>query len=310
MEQVSLLARLPAPFRLRVIGPADGWHVLDLQRAANESDLPIELTSMSFEQIAASVANKCSHADGFDGVFVRAMQAGSLEQIVFRMDALQRLANRGIQVVNSPKAMEASIDKYLSLALIEAAGVKVPKTRVSQTVDQAMVDFRDFNCKVVVKPLFGSLGKGVRLLESENDAIEYFTAGVAQQKVIYQQAWIDHGGEDLRLFFVGDDRVFAMKRVRKQSLVTNLYQGGTGIPHQATEEEITIGLKAMQAVGAQIGGVDLVRPQGSPNRDAETSPYVLEVNAAPGWRGIQEVLKIDMAIEILRWFARSYVAEP
>ena len=259
---------------------------------------------MRFEQIASTVACDDSLVDDVDGVFVRAMQAGSLEQIVFRMDALQRLANRGIPVVNSPKAMEASIDKYLSLALIQAAGVKVPETRVSQTFEQAMLDFQRFGGKVVVKPLFGSFGKGVRLLESDANAIEYFSECVAHQKVIYQQAWIDHGGEDLRLFFVGDHRVFAMKRVRKQNLVTNLYQGGLGIPHQATEEEIEMGLRAMRAVGAEIGGVDLVRFQGpmSEKEDQEKSPFVLEVNAAPGWRGIQEVLKVDIASEILHWF--------
>ena len=61
-----------------------------------------------------------------DGVLVRMMPPGSLEQVVFRMDALHRIAAAGIPVLNPPRAVEAAVDKYLTLSLLERAGIPVP----------------------------------------------------------------------------------------------------------------------------------------------------------------------------------------
>jgi glutathione synthase/RimK-type ligase-like ATP-grasp enzyme len=55
-----------------------------------------------------------------DAVLVRGMPGAAplddrLEEVVFRMDVLGRLAARGTRVINSPRALESAIDKYLSL---------------------------------------------------------------------------------------------------------------------------------------------------------------------------------------------------
>ena len=55
-----------------------------------------------------------------DGVLVRMMPPGSLEQVVFRMDALHRVVAAGIPVLNPPRAVEAAVDKYLTLSLLDA----------------------------------------------------------------------------------------------------------------------------------------------------------------------------------------------
>lgn len=220
------------------------------------------------------------------------MQAGSLEQIVFRMDVLQRLKREGLTIVNSPKAIEASVDKYLSLALMAQHGVSVPLIRVSQTVEMAVRHFHAFGNDVVVKPIFGSLGKGVQRLKDEPSAIDYFEQAVEQERVIYQQQFIDHEGWDLRLFVVGDS-VFAMKRIAEDGFVTNIYRGGRGVSHVATALEIDIARQAMSAVGARIGGVDLVYER------QNGQPFVLEVNSAPGWKELQQVLQVDIAKRIL-----------
>ena len=55
------------------------------------------------------------------------MPPGSLEQVVFRMDALHRVAAAGVPVLNPPRAVEAAVDKYLTLSLLEQAGLPVPR---------------------------------------------------------------------------------------------------------------------------------------------------------------------------------------
>ena len=54
------------------------------------------------------------------------MPPGSLEQVVFRMDALHGVAAAGVPVWNPPRAVEAAVDKYLALAKLDQAGLPVP----------------------------------------------------------------------------------------------------------------------------------------------------------------------------------------
>lgn len=283
--------------RLCVVSPSDGWHLADLRRANMTLERPIEISSITFEGLADRISS--DQPFPADTVLTRAMPAGSLEQVVFRMDVLQRLSARNIRVVNSPKAIEASVDKYLSLSLMEAAGIPVPRTCVSQTMAQAMRDFDTFSGPVVVKPLFGSLGNGIKLLENRRQAERCFTELIGEQRVIYQQEFIEHEGWDLRLLVIGET-VIGMKRRNPNHWITNVYQGGVGEQHACTDEEISLAQQSLAAVGATFAGVDVLYPLDG------SGPKVLEVNAAPGWRATQRVCKIDVAQQVLTWLIQAY----
>src|SRR5262249_51708112 len=75
-----------------------------------------------------AVAGGGGALDDADGVLIRMMPPGTLEQVIYRMDALHRLERAGVPLLNAPRAVEISVDKYLSLALIEGAGLPVPPT--------------------------------------------------------------------------------------------------------------------------------------------------------------------------------------
>src|SRR5690349_10721053 len=119
------------PARLAALVSGFGWHVQDLRRAAEE--LGVRLDAVLFPRVttcvgdgAASVQAGAIDLAALDGVLVRMMPPGSLEQVVFRMDALHRLVAQGVPVLNPPGAIEAAVDKYLALAKLEAAGLPVP----------------------------------------------------------------------------------------------------------------------------------------------------------------------------------------
>src|ERR671932_492983 len=146
--------------RIAVLSAGGGWHVRDLRRAA--ALLGHEAVAVDFRRLSAGVAfgpagpgAALDFLDGFDGVLVRTMPPGSLEQVVFRMDLLHRLQARGVPVLNPPRAVEACVDKYLASARLEAAGLPVPPTVVCQHADAALDAFATLGGDVVVKPLFG-----------------------------------------------------------------------------------------------------------------------------------------------------------
>jgi ribosomal protein S6--L-glutamate ligase len=279
---------------LAILAGGDGWHVRDLQRAA--ALLHHQATAVDFRRLSAGVAVAADPLAGFDAVVVRTMPPGSLEQVVFRMDILHGLRARGVRVLNPPTAVEACVDKYLTTARLAAAGLPVPPTITCQHADAALEAFTRLGGDVVVKPLFGSEGRGMIRLDDPDLAWRTFRTLERLQCVLYLQRYVHHPGWDLRAFVLGGRVVAAMRRRSNGGWRTNVAQGGTGEPIQLTGEQEELALRAADAVGASVAGVDLL-----PGNAGEW--YVLEVNAVPGWRALTAVTGVDIAVLLLRGLA-------
>ena len=194
-----------------------GWHVADLERAAGR--IGVSLHAEPFPHVSAavgvgkeSVAKHATIAAGgtdltaVDGVLVRMMPPGTLEQVVFRMDVLHRLMTLGIPVLNPPRAVEAAVDKYLSLALLDAAGIPVPPTWTGELAAEALTAFEMLGGDVVVKPLFGSEGRGLVRISDKEMAWRTFHALERLGAVLYVQQVVRNPGHDFRLFVLNGGR--------------------------------------------------------------------------------------------------------
>jgi RimK family alpha-L-glutamate ligase len=282
--------------RIAILSAGNGWHARDLQRAAVQ--LNHEAVAIDFRRIRAAVATDRGHAfdslADYDAVLVRTMPPGSLEQVVFRMDVLHRLQARGVRVLNPPAAVETCVDKYLTTARLQAAGLPVPPTIVCQDADSALEAFAALGSDVVVKPLFGSEGRGMIRLQDADLAWRTFRTLERLQCVLYLQRYLAHPGWDLRAFVLGGRVIAAMRRHANGGWRTNVAQGGTAESVQLTPDEEQLAIGAARAVNAPVAGVDLL-----PGSDGRL--YVLEVNAVPGWRALAPVTGIDVACLLLRF---------
>jgi ribosomal protein S6--L-glutamate ligase len=283
--------------RFAILSSGQGWHVSDLQRAA--AGIGHEAVPVDFRRVGAGVSTTLDPLAGFDAVMVRTMPPGSLEQVVFRMDVLHRLEARGVKVLNPPKAIETCVDKYLASARLEAAGLRVPPTIVCQNADAALEAFDALGRDVVVKPLFGSEGRGMLRVTDVDLAWRTFRALDRVQSVLYLQKFIDHPGWDLRVFLLGDRVLGAMRRRSQNGWRTNVAQGGRAEPVRLTEEQAKLARHAANAVGAPVAGVDLLPGPGG-------EWYVLEVNAVPGWRALAPVAQLDIAAALVHFLAHEY----
>src|SRR5215208_6189364 len=112
--------------RLAVLAARPGWHTRQLERAALERGHQMKV--LPYEGLVAAIGparglrSNDSLLDDMDAVLARIIPSGSLEQIIFRVDALHRLEDRGIPVVNSPRTIERTVDKFWTSALLEQCG--------------------------------------------------------------------------------------------------------------------------------------------------------------------------------------------
>lgn len=281
--------------RIAVVGADEGFYLHDLRRAAGTEHC---VEAVAFSDLACGVddggvrvvARGQDLAD-FDVLHLRTMSAGSLEQVVFRMDALERLRAAGKAVVNPPRTIELAVDKFLTTARLREAGLPVPRTWTGQDADGALEAFERLGRDVVVKPLFGSQGRGLFRLQDPDAADRAFRMLMQLGAVLYVQEFVAHPGSDLRVLIVGDER-WSVERRHPTDWRTNVSRGAVAVPHRLTPEEDRLASAAAQAVGASLAGVDLVY-------DPSGRLMVLEVNAVPGWKGLAEALRVDVAARVV-----------
>ena len=284
--------------RIAILSGGTGWHVQDLLRAA--AVLGHHAEAVDFRGLAAgSPAPGFDPFADFDACLVRTMPAGSLEQVVFRMDALHAAVAAGVKVLNPPRAVEVCVDKYLTNVRLVRAGLPVPDTVVCQRADDALTAFDRLGRDVVVKPLFGSEGRGmVRVTDSEV-AWRTFRAIEQTGSVLYVQRFVRHPGWDVRAFVIGGKVVASMRRRSRGDWRTNVAVGGTAERVELAAAERGLAERAAAAVGAPVCGVDLLPGPGG-------EWYVIEVNAVPGWRALAPACGLDVAAMIVRYLAEEY----
>jgi RimK family alpha-L-glutamate ligase len=247
--------------------------------------------------VQPSLSSHDLELDSYDAILARIIPRGSLEQTIFRMDALHLLEERGVRVLNKAKAIERTVDKYYTSGLLAQAGLLTPRTIVCERSDDALKAFVILGRDVVVKPLFGSMGLGLVRIENEDLAYRVFKALEIERAVYYLQEFIPHQGRDIRAFVLGDRVLASMERI-SDSWRTNFARGAECRAISLTPAQEELCLRATQAVGTEYAGVDLL-PVSSGD------PYILEVNGIPGWKGLQATSEIDVAGEIANYLQQT-----
>ncbi len=293
---------------IAILGRPDSWYARDLSRAITDRGHVPSL--VPFERLATSVsmsqlAPVCGTSNGTgsdltqcDAVIVRTMPPGSLEQVVFRMDALVRLQDAGVEVLNPPKAVECAVDKYLTTARLAEAGLPVPETVVCETASYAMEVFEALGGDVVIKPIFGSEGRGIVRVSDPDLALRTFRTIERTQSILYLQRFVDHPGCDLRVMVLGGRILGGMQRCCPDDFRVNVSRSGHARQIALTSEQEEWAIRSAAAVGAPLAGIDLLT-------DREGRSFVIEVNGVPGWQAFRRVTGCDVATEVIQYLERN-----
>ena len=208
----------------------------------------------------------------------------------YGLAVLRQFEMQGVFPLNESVAIGRSRDKLRALQLLARAGVGLPVTAFAHGPRKAEDVVNEVGgAPVVIKLLEGTQGMGVILAETEASAksiIEAFST--ANVNILVQEFVREASGSDIRALVIGGEIVAAMRRTgRKGEFRANLHRGGKAEAVELTLEERASALRAVEAVGLNVAGVDMLR--------SSRGPLVLEVNASPGIEGIERASGIDVA---------------
>ena len=289
---------------IAIITDDPGWHGKELHDAYLRKGY--QCTNVSLKDCYFDVGaseTRSLFIPGFekdlpDGVFVRGVPGGTLEEVVFYLDILHALQELKILVYNNARAIERSVDKGMTSFLLQQAEIPTPPTWVGNDVHQAYAFVRrelDLGHKVVAKPLFGSQGKNLQLITKLDDIINF----KIYNKIYYLQRFIQTGEEsafDWRLFVIGDQVIASMRR-EGMDWISNVANGGKCYSALINDQFTELAIASVLAVDMHYAGVDLMQ-------DIEGKMWVTEVNSIPAWKGLQSVNNFVVADKLVENFIK------
>lgn len=280
--------------RIAVFTDDPGWHGRRLHASLAARGYSACFLSLTTCGINIDAEGSLVQLPGFEnglpeGVFVRGVPGGSLEQVIFYLDILHALKLLGIPVYNDGQAIERTVDKAMTSFLLQRAGIATPPTWVlsDPAAAHALAQREiDRGHKLVSKPLFGSQGAGLRRYDNREDL-----AGLsADNGLFYLQRFVDSGDRthDFRVFVIAGQTVAAMRRCGITWL-NNVHQGAHCEPVRLDDIRLCrLAEDAVRVLDMNYAGVDIIT-------DAQGRYSVLEVNSIPAWKGLQAVTELSLA---------------
>lgn len=287
-----------------------GWHTRQLQAALRARGCLGRCVDLADCRIDTSASWHGLVIPGFgrelpDAVLVRGIAGGTFEQVTKRLGVLHALRDLGVAVYNDARAIERSVDKSMTSLLLHAARIPTPPTWATESQAQAQrIAMREGAAghTLVLKPLFGSQGKGLQRVGHVDGAYRPLPPiDKGYGSLAYLQRFvppISSPGFDWRVLVVGGRAITAMRRV-SEHWVHNVAQGARCEPAETAGEVARLAEGAALALGMDYAGVDLIPV--APQAGAATAHgiQVLEVNGIAAWQGLQRVTGFNIARAIV-----------
>lgn len=279
-----------APLNVALVSDRNDGHARALAEAFAALRVKARVLSLPDSRIDTTSASGL-RLPGFgaglpDAVFVRTLAGGSFETVTLRLGILHALSDIGVPVWNHARAIERCVDKSMTSFLLARASIPTPASWATESRAAAAEIVRREGAPLVLKPLFGSQGRGLRLIRQPDD----LPAPAEIAGVYYLQRYVGverNGFHDFRVL-VSQGRVVAAMMRHAAQWITNVKRGGKPVAAVADSAMQEMAIAAAAAVGADFAGVDIIYDGGG-------RPTVLEVNSMPAWSGLQRVAPVDIA---------------
>jgi len=237
-----------------------------------------------------------------DKVFYKGQNLSELDFVLPRMPRtymwfgykILKILEGRVYMPIHPKSVIVSHNKFLTLLALKEAGLPVPETFLafSRKTVETLLDEMDY--PVVMKLLYGSLGKGVMFADSKQSAMSFMDTLERFKEPIFLEEYVPNPGEDIRVFVLGGRILGAERRIAQaDERRTNIGIGGIGKPAVLDEEVKRMSIKAAESLGMDITGLDVIKgPEG---------PVIIEANVNVHFEGLTKVLNMNVAKRIVEF---------
>ena len=216
--------------------------------------------------------------------------------VSYAISVIRQFEVMGIPVVNSNGPIARSRNKLGCLQLLAQNGIPVPETLISRYPRNLNKLIRLIGgTPIIMKLLKGTQGTGVILSESTQSVESVLeTIWSLGEDILLQRFIKESKGRDIRVFIIGDRVAAAMRRYAKEGeFRSNIHKGGYGEPLKLSKEYEAIAIKSAKMIGLGVAGVDML--------ESKDGPLVIEVNSSPGFQGLEEATKLNIAKMIVEY---------
>ena len=284
--------------KVAIISDIHDWHSNQIEYFLKKNN--VKTSKITFEELVFSFKNNKVFfknnklLNDINGIWVRFLKAGTLEEITTKLTILHLLKEMKIYIHNSASVIEKTVDKVRTTGILELNGINTPETTVWFEKKKFNFNFKQ-NKKYLIKPIFGSQGKNIVLVKNPNLLKKQKITG----EVFYLQEFIESSGDkfnDIRVFVSNHKILSSMERV-SDHFITNIYQG-------AKSRKISLGNK-IEEICKKISRIFKLGYGGIDIKIFEEKIYVLEVNSIPSWKMIQKTTKKNISEILVEDFIKN-----
>lgn len=209
---------------------------------------------------------------------------------------MREMEKHNIPCVNPKDAVTAANDKFLCSQILSKAGLPIPRTVLINGEESIPAIRESIGFPAVIKILTGAKGSGVTLVDSEEQCrslLQLIHATAPETPLIAQEFIKTSKGKDIRVVIVDGKAIACMcRKSRTKDFRANFSLGGLVEDYPMTDEIKELGEKAAAALGLRVAGVDLLF--------TENGFTICEINASPGFAGIESCCPVNVSAEIFK----------
>ncbi|WP_174410467.1 GAK system ATP-grasp enzyme [Desulfovibrio psychrotolerans] len=277
--------------KIGVVGTKGGWSselLADTVEKSTGYRLLIEMDKVRLDLPSGRCWYEDTDISTLDALIVKKIGSWYSPDLLDRLEILRLLRERGLPVFSDPYKIMRVLDRLSCTVTLQSGNIPMPPTTITEDVDHALAAVRDYG-RAVFKPLFTSKARGMFMLEDGPDARDTIAAYARDYRILYIQKAINlEGGKDLGIVFLGGQYLTTYARCKtNDSWNTTTVNGGKYALYQPSADVIAVAHKAQQLFGLDFTCVDVAL--------TDDGPYVFEVSAFGGFRGILDTSGLDAA---------------
>ncbi len=267
---------------------------------------------LNIEFVAVEDIELVINAELDEKLFIKNQKVKLPDIVIPRMDnsyqiksIIDFMENQGINIINSNKSRLLANDKFLSLQKLAANRIPVPKTMLLKWIPSIEFVEKQLSYPIIIKKLDWHAGKWIikvnnnQELEDILEMLEESLSRLNNNLIVQEYIW-EKAGQDLRIFLVWGRIVWSMLRKGKEwDFKANFSWGWSVYAHELNETEEILAVEAANIIWLDIAWVDLLF-------DKDSGYKICEVNASPGWKGLEQATGVNIAGEIINYIVRRY----